>query len=597
MKVILINWVRKGLIVISVLVIYLAPKTIKAQQGIGNSSALNYFYIQLNSGLSEYFGDFNKDKYLNQKPKFALGVVFGYQVRPVIGLRTQFLKTNLYSKRMDQNTVFNSNLWDGAVNITINLNEIILKIRGIQNPYRLIDFYLFSGGGVSSFKSKLSDLETGEIFREHTQWQYEFFLPVGAGAAFRLNNKFSVYLEYGDHIIFNGTKLDFTDNSKKNNDHYSYISAGLQFRFGYKDSDNDGVPDKVDLCPETLGKVELGGCPDSDNDGIADKDDACPYEAGKAEFKGCPDTDGDGVIDNQDACPDAAGKKELNGCPDRDNDGIADKDDKCPEVAGIKELAGCPDRDGDGIADKDDECPDDKGLAIFNGCPDTDGDGIIDKLDSCIFNSGTKAFNGCPDRDNDGIADKDDKCPDVAGKKELFGCPDRDGDGIADNDDACPYYKGLVRFNGCPDTDGDGIPDNIDNCPDIAGSIADKGCPKAVKGSITLLQKKVYFGSGSSEFLPTFGNTLSLDEIVKSINNNPEAIITVTGYEDSSETGTNGEKLSEKRADYVINYLKQKGMKSLKIKKLFFGKSKPVAGNNTTEGQALNRRVEIKISK
>jgi outer membrane protein OmpA-like peptidoglycan-associated protein len=76
---------------------------------------------------------------------------------------------------------------------------------------------------------------------------------------------------------------------------------------------------------------------------------------------------------------------------------------------------------------------------------------------------------------------------------------------------------------------------------------------------------------------------------------NPEVIISVTGFADDTEE--NDLQLSEKRADYVINYLKKKSNKSFKIDKTFLGKSKPVASNKTEEGRALNRRVEIKITK
>jgi outer membrane protein OmpA-like peptidoglycan-associated protein len=53
-------------------------------------------------------------------------------------------------------------------------------------------------------------------------------------------------------------------------------------------------------------------------------------------------------------------------------------------------------------------------------------------------------------------------------------------------------------------------------------------------------------------------------------------------------------RLSEKRADYVINYLVKKGIDKARLSKAFFGESKPVGDNATPEGRALNRRVEIK---
>ena len=67
-------------------------------------------------------------------------------------------------------------------------------------------------------------------------------------------------------------------------------SATINFRFGNRDRDKDGVLDKDDLCPEVPGPVENNGCPwpDTDGDGILDKDDACPTVPGLPEYKGCP---------------------------------------------------------------------------------------------------------------------------------------------------------------------------------------------------------------------------------------------------------------------------------------------------------------------
>ena len=53
-------------------------------------------------------------------------------------------------------------------------------------------------------------------------------------------------------------------------------SATINFRFGNRDRDKDGVLDKDDLCPDVPGPKENDGCPwpDTDGDGILDKDDA-----------------------------------------------------------------------------------------------------------------------------------------------------------------------------------------------------------------------------------------------------------------------------------------------------------------------------------
>ncbi|WP_055448355.1 OmpA family protein [Lacinutrix mariniflava] len=121
-------------------------------------------------------------------------------------------------------------------------------------------------------------------------------------------------------------------------------SAGIVFRFGGKDTDNDGINDDKDACPELFGTFETNGCPDTDKDGVIDSEDLCPNNFGPANMRGCPDNDGDGTPDKYDKCPKAQGKIEDDGCPvfDTDKDGVIDSKDKCPQEPGPAQNAGCP---------------------------------------------------------------------------------------------------------------------------------------------------------------------------------------------------------------------------------------------------------------
>ena len=215
------------------------------------------------------------------------------------------------------------------------------------------DPYLKLGGGYTSYKSEYSEKD-GAVK-----------LLAGGGINFWFTDHLGLNVQTGYN---HGFQKDGTD--------YFQHSAGIVIKFGAKDTDKDGIPDKDDACPEVAGPKEFNGCPDTDGDGIPDKDDACPDVAGLKEFNGCPDTDGDGIPDKDDACPEVAGPKEFNGCPDTDGDGVPDKDDKCPDVAGPAENGGCPwpDTDGDGVLDKDDQCPNEAGPASNNGCPEPNDD-------------------------------------------------------------------------------------------------------------------------------------------------------------------------------------------------------------------------------
>ncbi|KIC65108.1 OmpA family protein [Chryseobacterium taiwanense] len=164
-----------------------------------------------------------------------------------------------------------------------------------------------------------------------------FTVSTGAGVNFWVTKNFGLGVQ-GDYVSTPGDKANYAN--------FWQASASLNFRFGNRDRDKDGILDKDDLCPDTPGLPEFQGCPDTDGDGIPDKDDQCPEVAGPVENNGCPwpDTDGDGIIDKDDACPTVAGPAENNGCPwpDTDGDGILDKDDACPTVPGLPEYNGCP---------------------------------------------------------------------------------------------------------------------------------------------------------------------------------------------------------------------------------------------------------------
>ena len=75
----------------------------------------------------------------------------------------------------------------------------------------------------------------------------------------------------------------------------------------------------------------------------------------------------------------------------------------------------------------------------------------------------------------------------------------------------------------------------------------------------------------------------------------PNTTIAVQGYTDSTGSAVYNERLSERRADSVANYIEDLGVRGSRIDTVGFGESRPRATNNTPNGRQLNRRVEIHI--
>lgn len=85
----------------------------------------------------------------------------------------------------------------------------------------------------------------------------------------------------------------------------------------------------------------------------------------------------------------------------------------------------------------------------------------------------------------------------------------------------------------------------------------------------------------------------TINYVVKMMNDNPTLNFTVEGHTDSDGDDARNQTLSEARAKAISDKLQELGIASSRLKTKGWGESKPMAGNDTPEGKAQNRRVEF----
>lgn len=287
---------------------------------------------------------------------------------------------------------------------------------GITYGYRITEKLfptIFAGVSYLSFDPK--DDRSNQL-PNNIDGKYEkndINLNTEIGLKYIITDLLTFNVNVGATFNFNDWLDDIEKGTKK--DIFYTAMAGLTFNLmPIKDSDNDGVNDSEDLCPDTPAGIEVDifGCPfDTDKDGVADYLDKCPDTPARVPVNanGCPiDTDKDGIPDYLDRCPNTpvGAKVNRNGCAlDTDGDMVPDLIDKCPKTPkGIRvDSLGCPvDLDKDRVPDYLDKCPNTPvGVLVDNtGCPlDTDRDGVADYLDKCPNTpSGARVtMDGCSD--------------------------------------------------------------------------------------------------------------------------------------------------------------------------------------------------------
>ncbi|CAE6961406.1 Belongs to the ompA family [Vibrio sp. B1ASS3] len=109
---------------------------------------------------------------------------------------------------------------------------------------------------------------------------------------------------------------------------------------------------------------------------------------------------------------------------------------------------------------------------------------------------------------------------------------------------------------------------------------------------------KEEYGTGTFEFdSATLTDSVSerLDNFVNFLNEYPQAQVEITGYTDSSGPAAYNQKLSERRAQSVADYLIAAGIDADRFTVKGMGEENPVADNSTHEGREKNRRVEVVV--
>jgi outer membrane protein OmpA-like peptidoglycan-associated protein len=219
-----------------------------------------------------------------------------------------------------------------------------------------------------------------------------------------------------------------------------------------------------------------------------------------------------------------------------------------------------------------------------------------------------------PDADRDGVPDASDRCPneaeDGSGIHAADGCPDPDADrdGLSDAHDRCPSEpedrEGYQDDDGCPDhdNDGDGVNDAADGCPNEAGAQEERGCPAKPAPepeappppAAPALNQVIRFETNSLTILADQQH--ALDELAQQLKDHLEIErISIAGHSDDRGSAELNLRLSRGRADAVRGELIRRGVDGKRLHAQGLGSARPIASNDSAEGRALNRRVELQI--
>lgn len=212
------------------------------------------------------------------------------------------------------------------------------------------------------------------------------------------------------------------------------------------------------------------------------------------------------------------------------------------------------------------------------------------------------------DSDNDGVPDIFDKEPATPAGAKVDGSGvalDVDGDGIPDYKDEDLFTpKGAVVNDAgkAVDTDGDGVPDILDKEPNTKpGNLVnfegktikqDFATKDDLSGAGGFVTPTIFFDVNKTEIKSMYYPQIA--ELAKYLKQNASLKVKLTGNTDETGSESSNQKLGQKRADVVKDYLvKYYGIDAARIQTVSNGEKSPLYQKK----YSINRRVEIDIIK
>jgi len=194
----------------------------------------------------------------------------------------------------------------------------------------------------------------------------------------------------------------------------------------------------------------------------------------------------------------------------------------------------------------------------------------------------------------------------VSGRWHKFAIPFSDFKGITNwarltelvivfSDTDVGVKNGRIYFDDLYFTDGGFSPVVDEELQDIINSAQNEKLEVKVENKAVVITVRVNFDFDKSNIKES--EMSKVQSVATILSKYPDLKIDVQGHTDSKGSKKYNQKLSEKRANSVMNALQELGVVNKQITSKGFGKSKPIASNATSEGRYQNRRVEFVVEK
>ena len=114
-----------------------------------------------------------------------------------------------------------------------------------------------------------------------------------------------------------------------------------------------------------------------------------------------------------------------------------------------------------------------------------------------------------------------------------------------------------------------------------------------VEVGATVVLENIFFETGKATLKTE--SYPQLEQVLKFMNSNPSVRMEISGHTDNTGSLNVNTRLSQSRAEAVVDYLNEHGIDASLLDAMGYAFSQPIAPNDTPEGRARNRRVEFKI--